>query len=416
MMDSLKRNFTSRTRKRWISLFFVVLLFVFVYVFRYNILIHTIALQPARSWLPYQQRLELLWAHWQKRYIVALMNTNEKKPDGWFFWSFAVVHLWPRIFDIKLLDSYQPQTQKDVRVSLPAWFEPVLWIKDIGFLGANMIGFTDIDGKNIADIYDKTYNTSIDWVLFVKSTLFESLLPDFKKVTWRRQFQNASIDLIRDDYAPNKKELYFKDTNAIISPLWLIRMGMSFVVQQHTLLQSWYIRAYIKDANTDTTNRLLQKNLLTAIQSGRIFLFDYNLGFNKIDGFVKKSFVLSKDDWSFVLSWQTVTVWPLQAWSYTLELLYELNIPQEYNDFIFWLAKTYDIQLWQREKTILCIDPQFMNRWVVYLPKQSSDITINWDIFSDMQFTTPFWEWISYELVAKGWSFDKKVYIWFVVK
>ena len=145
-------------------------------------------------------------------------------------------------------------------------------------------------------------------------------------------------------------------------------------------------------------------------------MFDYNLGFNKIDGFVKKSFVLSKDDWSFVLSWQTVTVWPLQAWSYTLELLYELNIPQEYNDFIFWLAKTYDIQLWQREKTILCIDPQFMNRWVVYLPKQSSDITINWDIFSDMQFTTPFWEWISYELVAKGWSFDKKVYIWFVVK
>jgi len=93
--------------------------------------------------------------------------------------------------------------------------------RKIGFIAGNKFGFSDIDGKNLKDLYElmftKTYEMwkvqqtmqpdlyekllgqDIKGVSFVRSDMFEKLLPGFRNKVRERQFLNASIDLIRKE-------------------------------------------------------------------------------------------------------------------------------------------------------------------------------------------------------------------------
>jgi hypothetical protein len=50
---------------------------------------------------------ELLWENHTYNYLIPLQNWNEKRPNGWFFGSFAFVTLsWWHIENLEVIDSY----------------------------------------------------------------------------------------------------------------------------------------------------------------------------------------------------------------------------------------------------------------------------------------------------------------------
>lgn len=103
----------------------------------------------------------------------------------------------------------------------------------IGFVAANKYGFTDIDGRHLKLLYEKIFNEKYDrrivdagpyrdvWpvlhdkyikgVVFLRSDMWEDVIPDFDQKVWEWQFVNATIDLIRGEDRGNKKELYMSD-------------------------------------------------------------------------------------------------------------------------------------------------------------------------------------------------------------
>lgn len=53
------------------------------------------------------------------------------------------------------------------------------------------------------------------------------LLPDFQRFVWKQQFHNATIDLIRGEDRSNKKELFFADMRALLSPTTMLSIYQS---------------------------------------------------------------------------------------------------------------------------------------------------------------------------------------------
>jgi hypothetical protein len=115
----------------------------------------------------------------------------------------------------------------------PEWTAPFLPDRKIGFIAGNKFGFSDIDGKNLKDLYELMFNKTFEmWkvqqtmqpdlynkllhqdikgVIFIRSDLLESFFTNFKQKVQERQFLNASVDLIRKEVRGNKKELYIKE-------------------------------------------------------------------------------------------------------------------------------------------------------------------------------------------------------------
>jgi hypothetical protein len=115
----------------------------------------------------------------------------------------------------------------------PEWTAPFLPDRKIGFIAGNKFGFSDIDGKNLKDLYELMFNKTFEmWkvqqtmqpdlynkllhqdikgVVFIRSDLLESFFTKIKKKVQERQFLNASVDLIRKEVRGNKKELYIKE-------------------------------------------------------------------------------------------------------------------------------------------------------------------------------------------------------------
>jgi len=115
----------------------------------------------------------------------------------------------------------------------PEWTAPFLPDRKIGFIAGNKFGFSDIDGKNLKDLYELMFNKTFEMrkveqtmqpdlynkllhqnikgVIFIRSDLLESFFTNFKQKVQERQFLNASVDLIRKEIRGNKKELYIKE-------------------------------------------------------------------------------------------------------------------------------------------------------------------------------------------------------------
>jgi len=72
------------------------------------------------------------------------------------------------------------------------------------------------DGRVISSIYDKTYNTDTDGVLFISTDTLTTLVPALQEQLWRWQFVNAAVDLIRGHDGSFKKELYMKQLTEYI--------------------------------------------------------------------------------------------------------------------------------------------------------------------------------------------------------
>ena len=157
----------------------------------------------------------------EQRYLVILQNSAEKRPNGGFFGSFAIVTMKDaKIADIKLMDSYYPnKIDPSATLQAPDRARDSFLSGDstITFLASNKFGFTDIDGKNIKSIYEKVFKQKIRGVVFVNSQAFADLIPGFDKQLRERMFTNAATDIIRGGNFPNKKEHYFKEVAALLN-------------------------------------------------------------------------------------------------------------------------------------------------------------------------------------------------------
>lgn len=204
--------------------------------------------------------LELLGKNQTFNYLIPLQNSNEVRPNGGFFGSFAFVSLsGGHIEDLQIVDSYLPDyIAPGTHINLPQRVQENFEGGKAGFVAGNKYGFTDKDGKNLKTLYEKIFHHSFDperkaklfkpeaWsklfkknikgVIFLDSELISYLLPSFRSKARERQFVNANIDIIRGENRSNKKELYIADLEKYLKSNAL-SLANAFINRIQDLLQ-----------------------------------------------------------------------------------------------------------------------------------------------------------------------------------
>lgn len=381
-------------------------------------------------------------------YLVILQNSNEKRPNGWFFWSFAFISVYQWfIKDLRIIDAYYPDfIAYRTSLTAPEWTTPFLPERKIGFIAANKFWFTDIDGKNIKDLYElmfnKTYemkkvkatfteeqadallNKDIKWVIFIQTDLIEYLIPWFNQKVRERQFLNASIDLIRGEYRGNKKEEYIQEVEAFFKANQQT-IAKNFINKFPTIIKNNMIHIYLSNVD-DKINGLLQKRGLSNVYSQDfIYAWDTNNSFNKVDNFVDKTIQIVDQDDNIIVDTKNdkVAIDELNPWTYTIHITYTLQVPNHYIQFIENLEKKYDIQLTERERWILAIQANTLPEWApirrwqsrstIYIPSQFTINNIQGDMLEQNTFQAPFAKGIYYLMRIVDNNTSKKISITF---
>lgn len=347
-----------------------------------------------------------------KTFLVLLENTDEKKPDWWFFGSFAEISVDHNNIGFDMKDSYYPSSIKNTRVDLPTRFDNIMWHHSIGFLGANMIWFTAIDGKNISGIYSKTFDKKVDWLIFIKKPIFQDFLPDFDALSSEREFVNANIDQIRWINTWNKKELYFSWVYSMFgSKRKKFKIWINLLSHLARSIDKWYIRLYLADADDHINAELAKNNLFVEPSQSKIFFYNYNLGFNKADKFVFSDHQILDVSWSMISdiwSGEILDISAKNIWhDFTIRLGYKINMPSNYMSLIEGFVKKYNVTLTDKEETILGLNTNFYNRGLIYLPNfpNLTFLASNGDCFNVKFFKTDFGYWLVYDLVSKiNWA------------
>ena len=305
-----------------------------------------------------QEVFELAWEKKPQTFIVLLMNASEKRPAWGFYWSFIETSLSGWRLSWQLHDSYWIRSLDQTWVVLDSAVEKYIPSKKINFIGWNEFGFSDIDWKNILQIYSQVFpEKNIAWVIFLNSDLIQNFLPwyEFKHIEW--EFVNASIDLISWKFEAEKKKLYRWDASSYIGE------NMNYLAKQwiknFSSLKN-YIKVYIPNASS-WLNQVLEKNWFeNKFDENFLYSFDYNDSFSKIDKFVDKKIYLYQDENLLGLyTWEKIQLvidWKKLKWKYSLEIFYFLNVPAWYEKYISSLEKKYNISLTQREKHIMGLE------------------------------------------------------------
>jgi hypothetical protein len=378
---------------------------------------------------------ELLWENNTYNYLVPLQNGNEKRPNWWFFWSFAFVTLsgW-HIENLEVIDSYLADyVAPKSRMPLPSRYSDTFWEKQLWFVAGNKFWFTDTDGRNLKIMYEKSFNEdyvidnvneiysveqwerlhnkNIKWVIFLNSNLLTELLPWFQDKMREWQFVNASIDIIRGEDRWNKKEIYiaevldyfFKNSTSIAKNL---------INNWDEVLNKRYIQIYLSDISVSQWFRdmIARNNLNTRYQPWKIYARDVNIALNKSDDFTTKRLKLYSSTWELITSQQNeiLSLDGLAAWEYQLIIDYYFFVPESYREYIHWLEKKYNIQLAPREAWVLVIgivnhndwkpERMWREKWMVYYPRNMEIISVLWDVEDVNYFQSDFSQWLNYTL------------------
>lgn len=211
---------------------------------------------------------------------------------------------------MEIIDAYYPDfIAYRTRLTAPAWTAPFLPDRKIGFIAGNKFGFSDIDGKNLKDLYEMMFSTTYEmWkvektmqpelynkllhqnikgVIFIRSDMLEHFFPNFTQKAQERQFLNASIDLIRKEVRGNKKELYIKEIKEYVGDQ-KSNILKSVVNRFDEIANKQYLTMYISNISTGLENVLSKHNLTNTFDPNYIYLRDTNVSYNKIDSFVLK--------------------------------------------------------------------------------------------------------------------------------
>lgn len=374
----------------------------------------------------------LLGREQQYNYLIVLQNTNEKRPNGGFFGSFAFVSFsGGHIQEFEIVDSYYPDfIAYRTAIDAPERSSPFLPERKIWFLTSNKFGFTDIDGKNIKLLYEKSFNENyvqrkvdqtfntelkdvlfhkdIKWVIFIRSDAMEELIPWFTKKIQERQFVNASIDIIRQEELGNKKELYIKEVKDYFDK-YKTTIFKNFVNNFDTRTQKNYIQIYLSNVPQSFDQFLIDNHFNNTFNNKNIYTRDTNTSYNKVDGFVTKTNQITNNKWIIISETQNdiIDIQWLQSGDYQLQITYTLNVPQNYTNFIKELEQKYKITIQEREQSILAIRPakytddaeekRRETKATIYFPLQMTINKIQWDLFKSDYFQTPFANGIYYK-------------------
>ena len=378
---------------------------------------------------------DLLWENHTYNYLIPLQNGNEKRPNWWFFGSFAFVTLsWWHIENLEVIDSYLADyIAPTSRMNLPSRYSDTFWESQLWFVAGNKFWFTDTDGENLKIMYEKSFNEdyemskvreiysgeqrkllhnkNIKWVVFLDSNLLKELLPGFSDKMREWQFVNASIDIIRGEDRWNKKEIYIAE---VLDYFFnnSTTIAKNLINNRDEVLNKRYIQIYFSDMFVSQWFRdmIARNNLNTRFQWWKIYARDVNIANNKSDDFLTKWLKLYSSTWELITSQQNEILsleW-LPVGEYQLVIDYYFFVPESYRKFIQWLEKKYEIQLTPREKWILVLEPvshydgdiQRMRRekWMVYYPRNMEIISVEWDVEDVNYFQSDFSQWLNYTL------------------
>ncbi len=337
----------------------------------------------------------LLWFTQEQSYLVVLQNTNESRPNWWFFGSFALVRIyqWMPTY-IEIMDSYLPDFDRpNTYITGPQWLDNFLPHRQIHFIWANKVWFTYHDWANIKTLYEKTYPWQrIRGVVFLTTDMFDLLLDDFEEQKWEWQFANASIDLIRGESTWWKKE-HFLEWSQIYFEKNRTKIFSGLVEHFDTIRKNHRINMYLVDISWPLHGFIRRNNFTTRFESDRMYIWESNISFNKIDNFVEKTVWCFDEAWRDVLTETEKHIFSFDAftqWTYTCKISYKLNVTEEHFERIERLEALYEITLTSREQHILWASPNRDTRTIIHLPEHALITGISWDIYDHEIFSTPF--------------------------
>ena len=377
----------------------------------------------------------LLWENYSYNYLIPLQNWNEKRPNWWFFGSFAFVTLsWWHIENLEVIDSYLADyIAPKSRMNLPERYSQYFGEYQLWFVAWNKFWFTDIDWKNLKIMYEKAFNEDfemdkvremyseqqwnllhnkyIKWVIFLDSNLLEELLPWFSDKMREWQFINASIDIIRGEVRWNKKEIYIAE---VLDYFYknATTIAKNLINNRDEVLNKRYIQIYLSDmfVSQEFRDMIARNNLNTKFQWWKIYARDVNIANNKSDDFVTKRLKLYSSTWQLVTSQQNevLSLSDLPIWEYQLVIDYYFFVPESYRKFIRWLEKKYGIGITPREEWILVLSPvnhndwkperMWREKWMVYYPRNMEITSVGWDVENVNYFQSDFAQWLNYTL------------------
>lgn len=336
----------------------------------------------------------LLWFDSPQTYLIALQNTAEKRPNGWFFGSFLKVVIdRGAIAQRTLIDSYVPQVLRpNTFIDGPSRLTNFLPDQEIHFVGANKIGFTYHDGANIKKLYERAYlGEQVRGVIFVSTDLLTYIEPELQSRVRERQFINAATDLIRWANLPGKKENYLRDVSSLLQSqsIWLLRR---VIANLDDVIDQRKINIYLEDVSHPIHRALRESHLTTRFEEDHLYFWDSNISFNKIDTFVSKEIRIFDTQGNLMIQSDRdiVSIASLPSWSYRVVISYRLAVPDSYRSFIQQLADLYRITLSEREYHILGLTDVRSTRGVVYASKQLILSPARGDLYHSSAFVTPF--------------------------
>ncbi|HRX63804.1 MAG TPA: DUF4012 domain-containing protein [Candidatus Absconditabacterales bacterium] len=393
----------------------------------------------------------LLGKEQEYNYLVILQNTNEKRPNGGFFGSFAFITVKDgRLENLEIVDAYYPDyIAHYTRLQAPSRTTSFLPDRKIGFIAGNKFGFSDIDGSNLKWLYEKMFNEDyvmrkveqtmapglyekllhkhIKGIIFIRSDLIEYLLPSFTEIARERQFQNANVDIIRGEYRGNKKEEYTKEVTEYFQKNQL-NIFKKIVNNFDEIIDKNFINIYLSNVSDDMQNLLLKHGLKTVYNTGNIYARDTNTSYNKVDGFVEKNIQIIDTSGKIIIDTDNdiVDIQKLSSGEYTMKIYYTLNVPNYYKDFIRDLQEEYDIEMTNRELGILAMKPakyedNVYEKWMetkatVYFPPNFDITKINGQQQEHKEFTTPFANGLYYKMLINENNTTKNIEIKFIIE
>ena len=391
---------------------------------------------------------ELFWENQSYNYLIPLQNGNEKRPNWWFFGSFAFVTVsgW-QIENLEVIDSYLADyIAPKSRMNLPYRYSSTFGENQLWFVAGNKFWFTDMDWKNLKAMYEKVFNRDYDmarvremysweqrkllhnknikWVIFLDSNLLTELLPGFADKMREWQFINASIDIIRGEVRGSKKEIYiaevldyfFNNSTTIVKNL---------INNRDKVLNKRYIQIYLSEMSVSKEFRdmIARNNLNTRFQWWKIYARDINIANNKSDDFLTKYLKLYSAEWELITLQQNEILsleW-LPIGEYRLVIEYSFSVPESYREFIHWLEKKYGINITSREEWILVLKPvnhydgkperMWREKWMVYYPRNMEILSVQWDVEDINYFQSDFSQWLNYTVRTVKTEDQKQVVI-----
>lgn len=378
---------------------------------------------------------DLLGENHTYNYLIPLQNWNEKRPNWWFFGSFAFVTLsgW-HIENLEVIDSYLADyIAPKSRMNLPWRYSQYFGEYQLWFVAGNKFWFTDMDWKNLKVMYEKAFNKDyemakvremysweqrkllhnkyIKWVIFLDSNLLTELLPWFSDKMREWQFINASIDIIRGEVRWNKKELYITE---VLDYFFnnSTTIAKNLINNRDEVLNKRYVQIYLSDmfVSQEFRDMIARNNLNTRFQWWKIYARDVNIANNKSDDFLTKWLRLYSSTWSLITQQQNEILsleW-LPVGEYQLVIDYYFFVPESYRTFIRGLEEKYGIKITSREEGILVLspvnhydgNPERMRRekWMVYYPWNMEITSVGWDVQNVNYFQSDFAQGLNYTL------------------